>query len=54
VLTASGLEPRFISVAHRNDEVTAVASGLTPGERVALAPPPDADDQHAALEGGTP
>ncbi len=54
VLTTRGLEPRFVSVAHRNDEVTAVASGLTPGDRVALAPPADADQQLATLEETTP
>lgn len=54
VVTARGLEPRFVSIAHRNDDTTAVASGLRPGERVALAPPADADRRLAALEGTAP
>jgi hypothetical protein len=40
-------------VAHRNDDVTAVASGLQPGERVTVAAPPDAELLLAALRDGT-
>lgn len=54
VLSPDGLAPRFVSIAHRNDESSAVASGLSAGERVALAPPPDAEQRLAALEDGTP
>lgn len=54
VLTQRGPEPRFVSVAHRNDDITAIASGLQPGDRVALAPPADADQRLAALEEDAP
>jgi len=53
VVTPRGIEPRYVSVAHRNDDVTAVASGLQPGERVTVAAPPDADLLLAALRDGT-
>jgi cobalt-zinc-cadmium efflux system membrane fusion protein len=53
VVTSRGIEPRYVSVAYRNDDVTAVASGLQPGERVAVAAPPDADLLLAALREGT-
>jgi multidrug resistance efflux pump len=51
VVTRKGIEPRYVSVAYRNDEVTAIASGLSPGERVAVTAPRDADQLFAALEG---
>lgn len=54
VLTRRGLEPRFVSVAHRNDEMSAIASGLKPGDRVAVTPPADADQRLAALDEVTP
>jgi HlyD family secretion protein len=53
VVTANGIEPRYVSVAHRNDDVTAIASGLSPGERIAVTAPRDADQLLAALEGST-
>ena len=53
VVTDSGIEPRYVSVAHRNDDVTAIASGLSPGERVAVTAPRDADQLLLALEGST-
>ena len=53
VVTPRGIEPRYVSVAYRNDDVTAVASGLAPGERVAVSAPPDADQLLAAIGGGT-
>jgi hypothetical protein len=40
-------------VAYRNDDVTAVASGLAPGERVAVTAPPDADRLLAAMGSDT-
>ncbi|MCC6165065.1 MAG: hypothetical protein IT182_17095 [Acidobacteria bacterium] len=53
VVTSRGFEPRLVSIAHRNDDVTAVAAGLEPGERVAVAPPADAEERLTALEGRT-
>jgi len=53
VVTDRGIEPRYVSVAHRNDDVTAIASGLSPGERVAVTAPRDADQLLLALEGST-
>jgi HlyD family secretion protein len=53
VVTPRRIEPRYVSVAYRNDDVTAVASGLAPGERVAVTAPPDADQLLAAMGGGT-
>ena len=43
VVTSGGLQPHYVSVAYRNDDVTAIASGLQPGDRVAVTPPRDAD-----------
>ena len=54
VVTDSGVEPRYVSVAHRNDDVTAVASGLEAGDRVTVTAPPEADVLLAALRDGTP
>lgn len=54
VVTGRGLEPRYVSVSYRTDEVTAVASGLRPGERVAVTAPKHADQLLAMLDGGTP
>lgn len=54
VVTPHGIDPRFVSVAYRNDEVTAIASGLAPGDRVAVTAPPDADALLTTLEEGTP
>ena len=53
IVTRGGLEPRLVTVAHRSDETSAVASGLAPGDRVAAAAPADADERLAALEGAT-
>ncbi len=53
VIGPRGIEPRYVSVAYRNDEVTAVASGLAAGERVAVSAPPDAPTLLAALDGAT-
>ena len=52
VVTPRGLVARFVGVAHRNDDMTAVASGLSVGDRVALTPPADAEARLAALEEG--
>ncbi len=54
VITPRGPQPRFVSIAHRNDDITAIASGLTPGERVAVAPPDDAEQRLAVLEDSAP
>ena len=43
VVTSGGLQPHYVSVAYRNDDVTAIASGLQPGDRVAVTPPRDAE-----------
>jgi len=43
VVSGSGIEPRYVSVAYRNDDVTAIAGGLRAGERVAITPPAEAE-----------
>ena len=48
-----GIEPRYVSVAYRNDDVTAVASGLAPGERVTVAAPPGRRPVAGGLRDGT-
>ncbi len=53
VVTRDGLTPRFVAVAFRNDDITAVASGLAPGDRVAVTQPEDAEARLQALEGAT-
>jgi HlyD family secretion protein len=53
VVTSRGIEPRYVSVSHRNDDITAIASGLSPGERVAVTAPRDADQLLTSLEGST-
>lgn len=53
VVTPRGIEARYVSVAYRNDEVTAVASGLAAGERVAVTAPAEADRLLTTLEEGT-
>lgn len=42
VVTRRGAEPREVTVAFRNDDTTAVAGGLQPGDRVLLTPPAEA------------
>ena len=53
LVTPRGLEPRIVRVAHRNDEMSAIASGLEPGDRVAVTAPADAERQLQQLEGTT-
>lgn len=54
VVSGRGIEPRYVSVSYRTDDVTAVASGLNPGDRVAVTAPKDADALLATLAEGTP
>ena len=49
LLTPRGLEPRTVRVAHRNDDVAAITSGLVVGDRVAVTPPDDADVRLSAI-----
>ncbi|MGI8672789.1 MAG: efflux RND transporter periplasmic adaptor subunit [Luteitalea sp.] len=52
VSTRRGHERREVTVAYRNDETTAVAKGLQPGERVLLAPPAGMDAADVATAAG--